>query len=63
MPADVVHHILKSLGEKQQKVGAVWMTEEEAVEEKRDEEAVAKACREHGVEFRLWADEKYFVDE
>jgi deoxyribodipyrimidine photo-lyase len=44
-------------------VSAIWMTEEEGVEEKRDEFAVRKAAERAGVDFRLWLDEKYFIDE
>jgi deoxyribodipyrimidine photo-lyase len=39
------------------------MTEEEGIEEKREELDVKKTCEEHGVEFRLFKDEKYFIDE
>lgn len=44
-------------------VGAVWMTSEEAVEEKEEEKQVLEVCERLGVEFKLWRDEKYFVDE
>lgn len=60
---DVLETLLKGFSDKQHKVGAVWMTSEEAVEEKRDERDVAEVCSKHGVEFKLWQDEKYFVDE
>ncbi|KAG7131586.1 putative cryptochrome DASH like protein [Verticillium longisporum] len=60
---DVLQALLKGFSDKQQKVGAVWMTSEEAVEEKRDERAVSRVCSEVGVDFKLWQDEKYFVDD
>lgn len=44
-------------------VSAVWMTEEEGVEEKREEREVRRAAERAGVDFRLWIDEKYFIDE
>jgi deoxyribodipyrimidine photo-lyase len=44
-------------------VSAVWMTEEEGVEEKREERDARRAAQEAGVDFRLWVDEKYFIDE
>lgn len=44
-------------------ISGVWMTEEEGVEEKREERAVRKASENAGVEFRLWVDEKFLVDE
>ncbi|KAF6840157.1 cryptochrome DASH [Colletotrichum musicola] len=63
MFGDVVNDLLKGFADKQQKVGAVWMTAEEAVEERRDEKAVSNACSQHGVGFKTWSDEKYFVDD
>lgn len=44
-------------------VSAVWMTEEEGVEEKREERDVRRAADKFGVDFKLWLDEKYFIDE
>lgn len=44
-------------------VYGVWMTSEEGVEEKREERDVRRAVEEAGKEFRLWKDEKYFIDE
>ncbi len=44
-------------------VGAVWMTEEEGMEEKREERDVKNACEQAGAEFKLFTDEKYFIDE
>lgn len=45
------------------KVSAVWMTSEEGVEEKREERSTKKICENAGVDFKLWKDEKYFIDE
>jgi deoxyribodipyrimidine photo-lyase len=44
-------------------VGGVWMTSEEAGEEKREENDVKAACEKASIEFRLFTDEKYFIDE
>lgn len=44
-------------------VYGVWMTSEEGVEEKREERDVRSAVEAAGKEFRLWRDEKYFIDE
>ena len=49
-------------GERGEVVG-VWMTGEEAVEERREEREVRAVVEGAGKEFRLWRDEKYFVDE
>lgn len=67
MAADVVGDVLdyyaggdgKSRGE----VAGVWMTEEDATEERKEERDVRKVVESRGVEFKLWKDEKYFVDE
>ena len=65
MVGDVLEDLLKQFKNAQEKasVAAVWMTEEEGVEEKREERAARKAAKEAGIDFKLWIDEKYFVDE
>lgn len=67
MVGDVISSMLKGFqnsdGTGSTKVGAVWMTGEEGVEEKREERAIRNACSKTGVEFKLWQDEKYFIDE
>lgn len=62
---EVIRKMLEGFAEEEAdfKIGGVWMTEEEAGEEKREERDVSKVCEEHGIEFRLFKDEKYFVDE
>jgi deoxyribodipyrimidine photo-lyase len=60
---DVLTSILDGLKEKDLKVGAVWMTFDEGVEEKRDEKDVSSICSSAGVDFQGWVDEKYFIDE
>lgn len=62
-PSDIVADLIAGFAEKQEKVGAVWMTSEEGVEERRDQKVVSAVCSEHGAEFQLWEDEKYYVDE
>ncbi|ELR10573.1 hypothetical protein VC83_00225 [Pseudogymnoascus destructans] len=44
-------------------IAAVWMTAEEGVEEKLDEKDCKTICDAAGVDFKLWKDEKYFVDD
>ena len=44
-------------------VVSLWMTSEEGVEEQREERDVRKAVEGEGKEFRVWTDEKYYVDE
>ena len=60
MPEKVISEIIAS---SDLKVGAVWMVAEEGVEENREEVAVRSVCREAGVEFKLFSDEKYLIDE
>lgn len=45
------------------KIVGVWMTSEEGSEEKMDERLVRAVAEEHGSEFRLFNDEKYYIDE
>lgn len=62
MVGDSIQQLIEEL-EGQGKIGAVWMTSEEGVEERREERAVKKACETAGVDFKLWVDEKYYIDE
>lgn len=62
-PSDVVRSLLESLNQKGQHVGAVWLTSEEGVEERRDQKAVSAVCLKLGVDFKQWDDEKYYIDE
>jgi len=50
-------------GRRLAEVYGVWMTGEVAVEELQEECDVQRIVEEHGKEFRLFADEKFFVDE
>jgi deoxyribodipyrimidine photo-lyase len=61
---DVVKDLLegfKAVGNTE--VFGLWMTSEEGVEEKREEQEVRKVIEKDGKEFRLWVDEKYLIDE
>jgi deoxyribodipyrimidine photo-lyase len=59
--SEVIRELLSQL--KGLKVGAIWMVGEEGVEESREERAVRDACTEADVDFKLWNDEKYLIDE
>ncbi|KEF61909.1 uncharacterized protein A1O9_03481 [Exophiala aquamarina CBS 119918] len=61
----VIDDLLAQLKQQNDKtlVSAIWMTEEEGVEEKRDERDVRRAAEKAGADFRLWIDEKYFIDD
>ena len=63
MFGDAVQALVEGLKQNGHSVGAVWMVGHEGVEEARDEEAVASVCEKNGIGFKLWADEKYFIDE
>lgn len=64
MLGDVVKQLLASFEEHGAHVSAVWMTAEEGIEEKREERDVKREIQQvSDCEFRLWRDEKYFVDE
>ncbi|GAB7346693.1 hypothetical protein MBLNU459_g1812t1 [Dothideomycetes sp. NU459] len=62
---DVVRNTLQSYNDKKEEfeISGVWMTGEEGVEEKREERDVKKLCKEFGADFKLWVDEKYFIDD
>lgn len=62
--SDVVNQMITKIGkEEDTKVGAVWMVGEEGVEENREEGSVKDVCRSSDVDFKLWTDEKYLIDE
>lgn len=64
MTGEVVQELLRRINERNDTaVGAVWMVGEDTTEEKQDETEVKAACAESDVAFKLWKDEKYFVDE
>lgn len=65
MIGEVIRGILEGIAkeEGETKIGGVWMTEEVGGEEKKEERDVRKLCEEHGIEFKLIRDEKYFIDE
>ena len=61
---DVVKDLFEQFSQEEEfSVSALWMTEEEGVEEKREERAVRSAAAKASVDFKLWLDEKYFIDE
>ncbi len=66
MTKDVVKNILdyysKDDGSKGE-IAGVWMTKNESVEEKEEEKNIEAITQEHGVDFKLWSDEKYYIDE
>jgi deoxyribodipyrimidine photo-lyase len=58
---EVINNILEFSSEK--KIGAVWMTREEGLEERRDENDIKLACHKVSADFKLWVNKKYLVDE
>jgi len=62
---DVVRSVLQGYRDRKEdaEVHGVWMTGEEGVEEKREERDVRRLCKEFDADYKIWADEKYFIDE
>lgn len=60
---DILKTLVGGLRENGISVGGVWTIGEEGFEEKRDERIISKTCSSLDVNFRIWVDEKYFVDE
>ncbi|KAF2689166.1 cryptochrome [Lentithecium fluviatile CBS 122367] len=69
MVGDVVEHMLdwyekdEGDGGHRADVAGIWMTGEEGTEEKVDEAEVERLAEERGVEFKVWDDEKYYIDD
>ncbi|PNS14878.1 hypothetical protein CAC42_2107 [Sphaceloma murrayae] len=62
---DAVRSLLQGFadGKGDAEVSAVWMTAEEGVEEKREERDVKQLCGQFKADFKMFKDEKYFVDD
>lgn len=63
MVGQVIRDMLEKLMKENAEVVGVWMTDEEGVEEKREERDVRTAAESVGTKFKLFTDEKYYVDE
>ncbi|KAI1411437.1 cryptochrome [Hypoxylon sp. FL1857] len=60
---EVLKSLVHGLKQSELNVGGVWAIGEEGYEEKRDENAMSEACSSLNVDFQLWVDEKYFIDD
>ncbi|KAF7557043.1 hypothetical protein G7046_g6134 [Stylonectria norvegica] len=61
--SDVLKHIVESFKSTEHSVGAVWMTEEPSAEEQQEQVAVSSVCSWNSIDFKLWRDEKYYIDD
>jgi deoxyribodipyrimidine photo-lyase len=67
--ADVVRGILEAYSMKgdndinKSRVTGIWMTSDDGTEEKDDERRVEELAVQHNIDFKLWNDEKFYVDE
>ncbi|KAI1101199.1 cryptochrome [Jackrogersella minutella] len=59
----VLKTLVEGLRENEHKVGGVWTIGEEGSEEKRDEKLISETCSSLDIDFRIWDDEKYFIDD
>ncbi|TVY21868.1 putative mitochondrial cryptochrome DASH [Lachnellula arida] len=60
---EVLKFMIDGISKNGTKVGAVWMTNEEGTEEQREERSIKQLCKDSGVEFKVWIDEKYLIDD
>ncbi|KAI9670902.1 MAG: hypothetical protein M1817_003787 [Caeruleum heppii] len=63
MLGDVVRDLLAAFKKTDGQVVEVWMTNEEGVEEKREERDVRRLVEAEHIKFKLWVDEKYLIDD
>jgi deoxyribodipyrimidine photo-lyase len=63
--SDVVSDMLEwyAKDENEGEISGVWMTDDDGTEEKRDEQTVRDITERHGVDFKVWNDEKFYIDE
>lgn len=59
----IVRDLVEGFEKKELHVGAVWITGLVGSEETDQEQSVSEVCVTHGVDFKVWPDEKYFIDE
>ncbi|KAJ4355881.1 uncharacterized protein N0V89_003904 [Didymosphaeria variabile] len=68
-PGDVVEDILqwytdeKNAGRSTVDVAGIWLTAEEGKEEQEDEADVRRIAAERDLTLKVWADEKYYIDD
>ena len=60
---EVLRSIFDAFKGKSQQIGGVYMTEEKSWEEVQEQNDVEDVCKDHDVPYKLWPDEKYFIDE
>lgn len=63
LAGQVIKDMLEAFKKQNTEVVGVWMTDEEGIEEKKEERDVKEAAQNANTEFKLWTDEKYFIDE
>ena len=63
LAGQVIKDLLEAFKKQNTEVVGVWMTDEEGVEEKKEERDVKEAAQNADTDFKLWTDEKYFIDE
>ncbi|KAK3996488.1 DASH family cryptochrome [Cladorrhinum sp. PSN332] len=60
---EVIQSLAKGLARSGYNVKSVWMTSHEGSEEKGDEDGVKLLCNDMNAQFKLFVDEKYFIDD
>ncbi|KAI4092892.1 MAG: hypothetical protein LQ344_003257 [Seirophora lacunosa] len=63
MAGQVIKELIDAFKQANTEIAGVWMTDEEGMEEKREERDVREVAENAQTEFRLWIDEKYYVDD
>lgn len=63
LAGQVIQELINAFKKESAEVAEIWMTVEEGVEEKREERDVKEAAERAGTKFKLWTDEKYYVDD
>ena len=60
---EVIQGLLDDLRGQDHEVAGIWMTNEEGVEEEREERDACRIAMSQSLEFRLFVDGKYYIDE
>lgn len=63
LAGQVIQDLIRALKNESADVVGVWMTGEEGMEEKREERDVKQVADRTGTSFKIWTDEKYYIDD
>jgi len=62
-PVEVLKQVADAFKDKDLTIGGVHMTDEKSSEEVEEQQSIKEVCDERNIDFKLWLDEKYYIDD